>query len=84
MPAERALILDFGGVVTRTLFETHDMTERALGLTGARIQKVVSLWPGRDQYIDHSEQFAASLAVNRLSRSWPGIRQCPKWQTSSA
>jgi putative hydrolase of the HAD superfamily len=29
---QRALILDFGGVVTRTLFETHDLTERALGL----------------------------------------------------
>jgi putative hydrolase of the HAD superfamily len=28
----RALILDFGGVITRTLFETHDLTERALGL----------------------------------------------------
>lgn len=28
----RALILDFGGVVTRTLFETHDVTEKALGL----------------------------------------------------
>ncbi len=27
-----ALVLDFGGVVTRTLFETHDLTERALGL----------------------------------------------------
>lgn len=32
MTGDRALILDFGGVVTRTLFETHDMTERALGL----------------------------------------------------
>ena len=31
-PDQRALILDFGGVVTRTLFETHDLTERALGL----------------------------------------------------
>ncbi|MGE0279215.1 MAG: HAD family hydrolase [Rhizobiaceae bacterium] len=30
--SDRALILDFGGVVTRTLFETHDVTERALGL----------------------------------------------------
>lgn len=29
---QRALILDFGGVVTRTLFETHDLTERALDL----------------------------------------------------
>ena len=28
-----ALILDFGGVVTRTLFETHELTERALGLS---------------------------------------------------
>ena len=27
-----ALVLDFGGVVTRTLFETHDLSERALGL----------------------------------------------------
>lgn len=30
--SDRALILDFGGVVTRTLFETHDLTEAALGL----------------------------------------------------
>lgn len=32
MSAEKALILDFGGVVTRTMFETHDITERALSL----------------------------------------------------
>lgn len=30
--ADRALVLDFGGVISRTLFETHDVTERALGL----------------------------------------------------
>lgn len=30
-PAQ-ALVLDFGGVVTRTLFETHALTEQALGL----------------------------------------------------
>lgn len=28
----RALVLDFGGVISRTLFETHAMTEAALGL----------------------------------------------------
>jgi putative hydrolase of the HAD superfamily len=28
----RALVLDFGGVISRTLFETHDDTERALHL----------------------------------------------------
>lgn len=32
MRKDRALILDFGGVVTRTLFETHDITEKSLGL----------------------------------------------------
>ncbi|MCH9852592.1 MAG: HAD-IA family hydrolase [Alphaproteobacteria bacterium] len=29
---KQALILDFGGVITKTLFETHRDTERALGL----------------------------------------------------
>jgi putative hydrolase of the HAD superfamily len=29
---ERALILDFGGVISRTLFETHALSETALGL----------------------------------------------------
>jgi putative hydrolase of the HAD superfamily len=28
----RALVLDFGGVISRTLFETHALTEEALGL----------------------------------------------------
>lgn len=28
----QALVLDFGGVISRTMFETHDITERALGL----------------------------------------------------
>ncbi|WP_183431289.1 HAD-IA family hydrolase [Mesorhizobium sp. RMAD-H1] len=28
----KALVLDFGGVISRTLFETHDVTEAALGL----------------------------------------------------
>lgn len=27
-----ALVLDFGGVISRTLFETHELTERELGL----------------------------------------------------
>ena len=27
-----ALVLDFGGVISRTMFETHDLTEKALGL----------------------------------------------------
>ena len=30
---KQALVLDFGGVISRTMFETHPITERALGLT---------------------------------------------------
>ena len=29
---QKALVLDFGGVISRTLFETHSLTEHALGL----------------------------------------------------
>ncbi len=32
MSVAKALVLDFGGVVTKTLFETHALTEQALGL----------------------------------------------------
>lgn len=35
--ARQALVLDFGGVVTRTLFETHALTERALGLAAGTL-----------------------------------------------
>lgn len=34
---QKALVLDFGGVVTRTLFETHDLTEKALGLAAGTL-----------------------------------------------
>ncbi|TJV05941.1 MAG: HAD family hydrolase [Mesorhizobium sp.] len=34
----KALVLDFGGVVTRTLFETHALTEQALGLRPGTLQ----------------------------------------------
>jgi putative hydrolase of the HAD superfamily len=31
-PSSKALVLDFGGVISRTLFETHELSEAALGL----------------------------------------------------
>ncbi len=34
----RALVLDFGGVISRTLFETHGETEAALGLPPGTLQ----------------------------------------------
>lgn len=38
MSAKKALILDFGGVISRTLFESHDETERVLGLPSGTIK----------------------------------------------
>jgi putative hydrolase of the HAD superfamily len=36
-PEDKALILDFGGVISRTLFETHALSETALGLTAGTL-----------------------------------------------
>ena len=33
----RALVLDFGGVIGRTLFETHSLSEKALGLAAGTL-----------------------------------------------
>jgi len=34
---DKALILDFGGVISRTLFETHALSEAALGLAAGTL-----------------------------------------------
>ncbi len=44
-------------------------TERGLGLTPARLRQVFSLWPGRDQYIDHSEDFLAGKTIHPFRRA---------------
>lgn len=38
-------------------------TERAVGLTAGRLSQIVSLWPGRDAYIDHSADYAAGASL---------------------
>ena len=48
MNEAKALILDFGGVVTRTLFETHAMTEKALGLKSGTLTWRGPFDPGSD------------------------------------
>ena len=45
---DRALILDFGGVISRTMFETHDLTEVALGLAPGTLTWRGPFDPGRD------------------------------------
>jgi len=38
MNERKALVLDFGGVISRTLFETHNLTEAALGLDAGTLR----------------------------------------------
>ncbi|ABQ62581.1 hypothetical protein H721_03207 [Brucella ovis IntaBari-2006-46-332] len=59
----KALILDFGGVVTRTLFETHDITERALGLPAGSLGWKGPFDPSTDPRA--YEQVLAELALDR-------------------
>ena len=39
-------------------------TEQAVGLAAGQLTEVFSLWPGRDQYIDHSADFLAAKSFN--------------------
>jgi hypothetical protein len=42
-------------------------TEQEVGLTAGKLTQIVSLWPGRDSYIDHSTDFAAGLPIQLFS-----------------
>lgn len=44
----KALVLDFGGVISRTLFETHRLSERALGLPPGTLQWLGPFGPDTD------------------------------------
>lgn len=44
------------GSTDQIVFET----ERSTGLAAGQLTQVVSLWPGRDQYIDHSSDFLSA------------------------
>lgn len=46
----KALVLDFGGVISRTLFETHDLTEAALGLPKGTLTWQGPFDPANDSY----------------------------------
>ncbi|MES0024740.1 MULTISPECIES: HAD-IA family hydrolase [unclassified Mesorhizobium] len=59
VPAQ-ALVLDFGGVVTRTLFETHALTEQALGLAPGTLQ-----WYG--PFDPDSDPLWRSMQANDIS-----------------
>lgn len=48
MTTDQALVLDFGGVISRTLFETHAQSEAALGLTPGTLSWHGPFDPERD------------------------------------
>jgi len=79
MSDARALVLDFGGVITKTLFETHDLTERALGLPKGSLEwrgpfapETDPLWRSmqqgeiseRDYWITRTREVGALLGEN--------------------
>jgi putative hydrolase of the HAD superfamily len=81
----RALILDFGGVITRTLFETHAMTEDALGLKRGTLTWRGPFDPSTDQLwaamqngeiSERDYWMARTREVGALAgESWTSMRQ---------
>ena len=59
-PLAQALVLDFGGVISKTLFETHDLTEQALGLAPCTLK-----WLG--PFAPESDQLWASMQRGEIS-----------------
>jgi putative hydrolase of the HAD superfamily len=82
-PAAQALVLDFGGVISKTLFETHELTERALGLGPGTLKWLGPFAPDSDplwaamQRGDISERdywLTRSREVGRmLGEDWPDM-----------
>jgi putative hydrolase of the HAD superfamily len=71
----KALVLDFGGVISRTLFETHDLSEAALGLPpgtltwrGPFAPETDALWQAMqaDQITERDYWMARTQSVGRL------------------
>lgn len=60
MTKPAALVLDFGGVVTRTLFETHAMTESALGLPAGSLT-----WRG--PFAPEADDLWRAMQADRIS-----------------
>lgn len=44
-------------------------TERATGIVAGRLKQVVSLWPGRDEYRDHSAEFLAGQSFQLFNKA---------------
>lgn len=74
-PSSKALVLDFGGVISRTLFETHELSEAALGLPpgtltwrGPFAPETDALWQAMqaDQITEREYWMARTRSVGQL------------------
>ena len=80
----KGVILDFGGVISRTLFETHELTETALGLPKGSLNWLGpfdpssdSLWQAmqsdqiseRDYWKERTKEVAALVGANWVQMS---------------
>ncbi len=43
-------------------------TEQSAGIRAGKLTQVFSLWPGRDQYVDHSAAYAAGMPLRAFAR----------------
>lgn len=83
--AQRALVLDFGGVISRTLFETHALTEAALGLASGTLTwrgpfdpAADPLWQAmqRDEISERDYWLRRASEVGALlGESWTSMQQ---------
>lgn len=60
MTRPQSLVLDFGGVITRTLFETHELTEKVLGLPSGALT-----WRG--PFAPESDPLWRSMQADEIS-----------------
>lgn len=56
----KALILDFGGVISKTMFETHSNTERALGLPAGTLK-----WLG--PFAPHDDDLWQEMQADKIT-----------------
>ena len=80
----KALVLDFGGVISRTLFETHDLSEAALGLPpgtltwrGPFAPETDALWQAMqaDHITEREYWMARTQSVGRLvGETWTDMQ----------
>lgn len=80
---KQALVLDFGGVISRTMFETHPITERALGLAPGSLTWRGPFDPASDPlWVDMQESRITERDYWRLRTAEVGSLFGEQWEMS--